>query len=409
LAVACGSSADSPSAASLSDVQTIDRASPAGSPALAAEGTSRFGWAVFDAARDGDATANAVVSPLSLGVAFAMVEPGASNHALTQLHAALGIDDPDAFLESVNALTQSLEARPSASPVASDVEDPGEVDLALANAAFVNADTSVRPEYLDRLGRYFGPAVLETDFADPARAAEQINGFIAENTNDRITDVISAEMIDPASFLSLVNALYLRAPWLTEFTAGQTTDGPFHLIDGSTVEAPLMHGMTDGVVDGDRWIGMTKNMSGDLRLQVIVPDDGYFGDLAADPRPVFDQLDVTPGPPGDLVLPRLDVRVDVDVKDLLPTVGLGALLDHGGLLGMIDADNAVVGAALHAANVIWDEEGAEASAATVIVAGTEAAAPVSTPVIVDRPFLFRINDAATGTDLFVGQILDPTA
>ena len=63
--------------------------------------------------------------------------------------------------------------------------------------------------------------------------------------------------------------------------------------------------------------------------------------------------------------------------------------------------------ALHKAFVAVDEVGTEAAAATAIVIALESAPPPASMTI-DRPFLFVIENDATGEPLFIGQVTDPT-
>lgn len=66
--------------------------------------------------------------------------------------------------------------------------------------------------------------------------------------------------------------------------------------------------------------------------------------------------------------------------------------------------------ALHEAFVAMDEEGTEATAATVLVARAVSGPAVPPPpVVLDRPFLLRIYDSESGATLFLGRILDPTS
>lgn len=62
---------------------------------------------------------------------------------------------------------------------------------------------------------------------------------------------------------------------------------------------------------------------------------------------------------------------------------------------------------IHEAFVAVDERGTEAAAATGVVVGI-VSMPLHT-LTVDRPFIFLIHDVETGTLLFVGRVLDPTA
>ncbi|MCL0057758.1 serpin family protein, partial [Dehalococcoidales bacterium] len=64
---------------------------------------------------------------------------------------------------------------------------------------------------------------------------------------------------------------------------------------------------------------------------------------------------------------------------------------------------------VHKAFVSVDEAGTEAAAATAVVGlpGLPTEKPVK--VTVDRPFIFLIHDRETGTILFVGRVVDPSA
>jgi serpin B len=64
------------------------------------------------------------------------------------------------------------------------------------------------------------------------------------------------------------------------------------------------------------------------------------------------------------------------------------------------------GGALEDREVLVDEAGTEAAAVTSVGVGVTSAPPM---VRVDRPFLFAIRERLSGTILFVGRIMDPTA
>ncbi len=61
---------------------------------------------------------------------------------------------------------------------------------------------------------------------------------------------------------------------------------------------------------------------------------------------------------------------------------------------------------IHQATIAVDEQGTVASAATAIVVGRNSIS--LNTLAVDRPFLFVIQDDATGAILFQGRVLDPT-
>jgi serpin B len=63
---------------------------------------------------------------------------------------------------------------------------------------------------------------------------------------------------------------------------------------------------------------------------------------------------------------------------------------------------------IHKAFVAVDEKGTEAAAATGVII-EEVSAPEPATLTLDRPFLFLIRNEDTGTILFLGRVLDPTA
>jgi len=64
---------------------------------------------------------------------------------------------------------------------------------------------------------------------------------------------------------------------------------------------------------------------------------------------------------------------------------------------------------IHKAFVSVDEAGTEAAAATAVVMPTVGPPEEPVDVTIDRPFVFLIRDIETGTILFVGRVVDPSA
>jgi serpin B len=75
---------------------------------------------------------------------------------------------------------------------------------------------------------------------------------------------------------------------------------------------------------------------------------------------------------------------------------------------MTDEARLLIEDVIHEAFISIDEHGTEAAAATAVVIRVESA-PQPAELSVDRPFLFFIQDQATGTVLFMGRVTDPTA
>ena len=64
---------------------------------------------------------------------------------------------------------------------------------------------------------------------------------------------------------------------------------------------------------------------------------------------------------------------------------------------------------LHKAFVSVDEEGTEAAAATVVLIERTVFPPLDHDFIADHPFIFLIRDTKTGSILFLGRLVNPSA
>ena len=68
--------------------------------------------------------------------------------------------------------------------------------------------------------------------AVPEESRVTINNWIAEETEDKIKDLIPRDVIDSFTRFVLTNAMYFNAKWFWPFYLGDTKEGPFNLLDG---------------------------------------------------------------------------------------------------------------------------------------------------------------------------------
>lgn len=389
-------------------VAVADRTVATAESDIAGQAVTAFGLDLFAAARSGDIESNVTISPASVAIALAMVEPGTVDAAQEQMRALLRIDDPAAFHASMNALERDLEARaPSAF---NEGDDPGEVTVRVANAAYLQEGYPFENDYLDTVGSNYGPILRTVDFSpDPDGIAHEINAFVAEATNDQIVDLIADGTIKADTVLALVNALYLKASWLETFDETATTDSAFTLLGGTDVDINMMNGGSDASASGDGWVAADKSYVGGLRAQFILPDEGRFEEIAATLPTVLTEIDENRTSGAELAVPRFETRTSTELSAALNDLGLTAPYQNGGLLGIANDPRLVIDKVIHEAFVAMDEEGTEAAAATVVLAYPTSGPPSPpVPVVLDRPFFYRIIDSVSGATLFLGQVTDPT-
>ncbi len=406
------STGDASGSASLVPVQVVvPSREPAGSLTDGVGvSVSDFGLELFaKLAQNSGATENVSCSPLSIAIALAMVEPGAVGDAKQQLRDLLRIDDSVLFHAGMNALEQSLESRQPTFRSGDGDGDPGEIVVRVANAAYIQIGYPLTDQYLDTVGRNYGPVLNNVDFStDPDGVVGEINSFVASATNDRITDLLAPGDINPDTVLALVNALFMRASWESTFEVDRTREASFTTLAGDSVDVAMMNGRSSASARGDGWIGASKNYVGDLVAQFVLPDTDRFAEIAAVLPDAFAELSKPNSNGTDFAMPRFATRLNTTLDETLQGQGLAAPYSPGGLTGIADDERLVIDKVAHETYVAFDEDGTEAAAATVVLI-----MPVSAPldpvtVTLDRPFYYRIADRTSGATLFIGQVTNPT-
>jgi len=412
---ACGSDDDSADANDSDDVSTdgagtelvkadVARATPAADAPVDQVVTGLDDLAVQLAAQPGSSEGNLVLSPTSIGVAFAMAEAGADEATAAQIADVFGFPDQPGVHEAMNALTGAFDA-------ANQDSDQGEVILELANALWAQTGLEMGQPFLDTLAADYGAGVDTTDFAGDAEGSRSaINRWVSDVTRERIPELVPNGMITPETVTMLVNAIYLKAPWAVPFGVEGTDDQPFHLADGTTVDVPTMHASqrhwSASVGDGTTAVELPY-AGGQLSMVVVLPDEGTpLADVEAGLTGARLQEIVGGLEPAtvDLDMPRWEAETALDLGQSLSALGLP--IPGGDLSGI--APRTELAAAVHAANITVDEEGTEAAAATAIAGATSAAPPDDIlHVTIDRPFLFLVRHVETGAPLFYGRITDP--
>jgi serpin B len=362
----------------------------------------------------GDSNGNLVFSPASIAIALTMVRAGAVGPTGSEIDDVFHVEDPATIHRAMNALSRALEARSGTFEVDGETR---EVTLSIANSLWGQSGLAFEQPFLDTLASEYDAGLRITDFvADPEGSRSTINEWVSDETRDRIPNLLPEGSITTDTRLTLVNAVYLKAPWMTQFRQEATLDLPFTRPDGSTVEVPTMAArLTAPYAAGDGWQAVELGyVGGELAMVLVVPDAGNLatveGSLADG---ILDQaISALNAVEVDLQLPRWDIETSAQLADLLTDLGMPtAFSDAADFSGISREATLAISAVVHQANITVDENGTEAAAATAVVVGATSA-PEPTDVVelhIDRPFLFALRDTTTGAITFLGRIADPSA
>ena len=383
---------------------------------------SNFAFDLYRALSDGEG--NLFFSPFSISQVLAMAYAGGRGETERQIADTLRYGLPQERLHpAFHALDSTLHSRgeDAFNPSESDDNNPN-FRLNIANAVWGQDGFEFRREFLYILTKNYGGDMRLLDFSDaPEESRVTINDWVAEETEEKIKDLIPQDAIGSLTRFVLTNAIYFNAKWRLPFNPADTKEQPFHLLDGKKVDVPMMTGGSSegrfsyARVDGFQAVDIPY-YTGGMSMLVLLPDKGKFGDFEDSltagildlVQKQWEERDVT------LNMPRFEFRSQFSLGGTLAGMGMTDAFSAGvaDFSGMTDEEALFISVVVHKAFVSVDEEGTEAAAATGGVARPEDAStpPPLEPITVtfDRPFIFLIRDEPTGIILFLGRVMDPS-
>ncbi len=388
--------------------QASDRLAGDVDPAVVAAHTA-FGFDLFRSLAANESE-NVFVSPLSVSTALAMAYNGANGSTRAEMASVLGYErmSLDAVNREHGELLRSLE------------QADRDVELSIGNSVWLRDAFAprVRPGYTARLQERYDSDVYLRDFTDPS-TVNDINGWVDEETRGMIPRMVNR--IDAQTVMFLLNAVYFKGTWTTQFDEADTDQEPFHA-PGGDVDVQMME--TEGNFsygrDAAAEAARLPYGRGKIAMYVFLPSENRSLDAFIH-RFDREQLQhyrdrMAPHDETTVKLPRF--RVEYGKKRLngvlqalgMPTAFRPRDANFSGIAPVTQGQNLYLQFVDHKAVVRVNEEGTEAAAATNVGVGLTSAPQNPAPrFIVDRPFVFLIRDDRTGTVLFAGKVTNPPA
>ena len=394
---------------------------------LAATATNQFGVELHHQLARGEG--NLCVSPYSIESALAMTFAGADGETKTEMARVLHFpNDGDAIHASFAALQSSLgEMSQKTAKIAEQSKTksgPSEpITLSIANRLFAQSGYDFRQPFIDLAKKFYGAPFETLDFKEnPEAARTHINKWVADQTRDKIRDLIPQGGIKELTRLVLANALYLKAPWGSEFNDAMTKLKPFHVHGGATVDVPMMEQQKPfRYAKRDSFTAVAIPYSGsELQFVILMPDDvkgiaALESKLHAD---TLKQCATLETQEVNLELPKFKFQPPtVPLKENLEALGMKTAFDDPQGSANFDKMSPrrpdkylAISNVFHKTFIAVDEKGTEAAAATAVVmmeltAHFEKKEPIH--VKVDRPFIYAIQHVPSGACLFLGRVTDP--
>lgn len=344
---------------------------------------------------------NVFISPYSIHTALCMAWSGARGGTAGAMAKTMHIAGSDirGVMESSLALKAGLASADTM------------VRFDIANSLWSRQGLPLRPEFKAGVEKHFDGRAEALDFGSP-QALKSINGWVKERTNGKIERII--ERIPPDAALYLINAIYFKGKWRTQFDKALTRDQDFLLPGGGSKKMPFMR--QDGEYQHLRGEGFQAARlpygSGRFALYVFLPAkrDGLGGFLKTVTAENWSTwLSGFRKTKGHIELPRFKADFFRDLVPALDKLGMGPAFGNSADFSGMSAEGLSIDEVLHKTVVEVNEEGTEAAAVTSVGVRVASVRPEPEPfrMVVDHPFLMAIADQETGAILFLGAILEP--
>jgi len=370
--------------------------------ATAVQGNTEFALDLYQKLRTTDG--NIFFSPYSISTALAVTYAGARRDTAIQIAQALHFLLDQKQLHPAFAL---LEAK------LGEVGKKGQVQLRIANTLWPQKGYALLEEFLALMKQYYGVLITAVDYGNAEAARHTINAWVEEKTENKIKDLILPRMLDALTRLVLVNAIYFKGNWASQFDQRLTSDAPFWVTPDDQVQVPTMtqkHKFRYGEGNGLQILELPY-AGDDLSMIVLLPEgigvlakleDSLTGENLGRWARNLRETEV------EVFLPRFEITFPFRLDDTLKSMGMvDAFSDRADFSGM-DEEPLYISAVLHKAFLAVNEEGTEAAAATAVIM---ARGPPSLPPIfrADHPFVFLIRENSAGSILFLGKVVNPAS
>ena len=362
----------------------------------------------------GSEPANFVFSPFSISTAFGLLKVGVNGETKTEMDDAFGWNKLPLEFEhaAVGFFLHAIKWRSTENTY-----------LKMANKIWIDKKLreDVSNDYLKPVKRYYDTTAEYENFGrhygkedEEIDVVKRINDFVENETNGRIKHFYSADMISVLTRIILVNAVYFKGTWESQFDKRYTQQMQFHIGKNDMVMVNMMR-------KEDKFPYLRDHK---LRCEVVelVYSCGKFSMLLIRPEAVDGVKKLAEAlKPEDIgrwllalnttdlqiQVPKLKISQEVELKPVLKALGIRTLFTaEADFSNMVRYSKLKVGQLPHRAFIEVNEEGATGDAVTSInVASRSAVIP---PVLsFDQPFMFLILHRETGAIIFVGNIYNP--
>jgi serine protease inhibitor len=361
-----------------------------------------FAFDIFKKVVEGSSAAeNVLISPLSISFALSMTLNGANGTTRTAMLDALRVNGitPEKINGSYKNLSEAL------------LSVDKRVLISIANSVWTENNFVVKKPFTDILTGYYNAESKSFDIDDPL-VPKQINNWIESKTNGLIKNMV--DKLDDNTVMLLINAIYFKGKWNSQFDTKKTIQASFYKPDGVSSDVPMMKQESDfRIFDGEGFVlAEFPYGQGNFVMDVILPDNNNGVNsviTTLNSNNYNNWINQMHETKTDLSFPRFKYAYKKQFKNILTDLGMGIAFTENADFSNISDLELLINDVSHQAFIETNEEGTEAAAATIVGIGTTSM-PLSPFVLnLNHSFIYIIRETSTNSILFMGKVADPLA
>jgi len=365
-------------------------------------GNNKFAFELYSQLSKSE-NGNVFYSPYSIFSALAMTYEGARGKTAEEMKSVFHFPELDIL-------------RPNFAVIYNEINKGAkEYELRTGNALWVQHDFPLLNDYTSIVERYYGGKTANLDFVKETEKSRQIiNRFIEEQTNKKIKDLIPPGYLNILTRLVLTNAIYFKGTWQWQFDVSETTIGDFKITPDNIIKVPMMKMRPEKATFNyaeteDLQILELPYKGNKISMLILLPrrdlnsiESSLTAEKLNEYKSKMKNTKLTL-----ISLPKFEFDCKYFLEDVLSTLGMSTVFsEEADFSGMTGSRNLFIDQVIHQAYVMVDEKGTEAAGATaVVMKGLSVAEPIVFRA--DHPFIFLIQEKATGIILFVGKVVNP--
>ena len=346
---------------------------------------------------------NAVLSPVNIYLALAMLAETADGNSRQQILDLMGLDSIQALREQADQVWRA------------NYWNDGLSTSVLASSLWLDDSLSYNESVVKTLAESYYASVFRGKMGSN-ELNSTLQDWLNKNTGDLLSDYVKDVKLTADAVMSLATTIYYQVEW--QHGLGMNTEEIFHAPAGDKTVTFMHCRDRGGYYWGENYSATSLSLKNGDIMWLILPDEGKTpADLLSEGNALRELLDEAGQKQSMIVnlsMPKFDISAKSNLRSALQNLGVTEvfsplLADFSELLPSANnGENPYVDSIEHAARVAVDEEGITAAAYTIITLyGAAAPDPNQQEIdfVLDRPFLFVVEN--DGMPLFTGIVNNP--